>query len=256
MWQEERYQRIRALLATLQRVTTDRIVTELNVSRETVRRDLVALEALGELKRIHGGAIRIADEAPIAERAHINVKFKRDVARAAVSLLAHGQTVFIDAGTTTEILALELAKLGGLTVITNSFNVALHLRSASAPGSLNNEVIVLGGTLGDRAPATVGATTVAEIGRYRADLALLSPVGIDVLRGASNYDHRESEVARAMAEHAERVVILADYSKLGVQSRISFCPAERIDVLVTNQRASDDAAFGALKAGFREIILA
>ncbi|MGA8137645.1 MULTISPECIES: DeoR/GlpR family DNA-binding transcription regulator [Pseudomonas] len=255
MWQEERYQRIRALLATLQRVTTDRIVTELNVSRETVRRDLVALEALGELKRIHGGAIMVEDEAPIAERAHINVKFKRDLARAAVGLLSHGQTIFIDAGTTTEILAQELAKLGGLTVITNAFNVALHLRG-SAPGSLHNEVIILGGSLGDRSPATVGATTVAEIGRYRADLALLSPVGVDAHHGASNYDHRESEVARAMAEHAERVVILADYSKLGVQSRISFCPPERIDVLVTNQRASEEVAFEALKARFKEIILA
>ncbi|WP_248746447.1 DeoR/GlpR family DNA-binding transcription regulator [Pseudomonas sp. MWU12-2037] len=255
MWQEERYQRIRALLATLQRVTTDRIVTELNVSRETVRRDLVALEALGELKRIHGGAIMVEDEAPIAERAHINVKFKRDLARAAVGLLSHGQTIFIDAGTTTEILAQELAKLGGLTVITNAFNVALHLRG-SAPGSLHNEVIILGGSLGDRSPATVGATTVAEIGRYRADLALLSPVGLDAQHGASNYDHRESEVARAMAEHAERVVILADYSKLGVQSRISFCPPERIDVLVTNQRASEEVAFEALKARFKDIILA
>ncbi|MPQ67540.1 MULTISPECIES: DeoR/GlpR family DNA-binding transcription regulator [unclassified Pseudomonas] len=255
MWQEERYQRIRALLATLQRVTTDRIVTELNVSRETVRRDLVALEALGELKRIHGGAIMVEDEAPIAERAHINVKFKRDLARAAVGLLSHGQTIFIDAGTTTEILAQELAKLGGLTVITNAFNVALHLRG-SAPGSLHNEVIILGGSLGDRSPATVGATTVAEIGRYRADLALLSPVGVDAHHGASNYDHRESEVARAMAEHAERVVILADYSKLGVQSRISFCPPERIDVLVTNQRASEEVAFEALKARLKEIILA
>jgi len=255
MWQEERYQRIRALLATLQRVTTDRIVTELNVSRETVRRDLVALEALGELKRIHGGAITVEDEAPIAERAHINVKFKRDLARAAVSLLSHGQTIFIDAGTTTEILAQELAKLGGLTVITNAFNVALHLRG-SAPGSLHNEVIILGGSRGDRSPATVGATTVAEIGRYRADLALLSPVGLDAHHGASNYDHRESEVARAMAEHAERVVILADYSKLGVQSRISFCPPERIDVLVTNQRASEEVAFEALKARIKEIILA
>ena len=117
-------------------------------------------------------------------------------------------------------------------------------------------MIVLGGSLGDRSPATVGATTVAEIGRYRADLALLSPVGVDAQYGASNYDHRESEVARAMAENAERVVILADYSKLGVQSRISFCPAERIDVLVTNQRASEEVAFEALKAGLKEIILA
>ncbi|EPJ77743.1 MULTISPECIES: DeoR/GlpR family DNA-binding transcription regulator [Pseudomonas] len=255
MWQEERYQRIRALLSTLQRVTTDRIVTDLNVSRETVRRDLVALEEQGELKRIHGGAIRVEDEAPIAERAQSNVKFKRDLARAAVSLLSHGQTVFIDAGTTTVILAEELAKLGGLTVITNSFNVALQLRNPAASGGRHNEVLVLGGSLDDRAPATVGSTTVAEIARYRADLALLSPVGIDAQRGASNYDHREAEVARAMADNAEGVVILADYSKIGVESRVAFCPPERIDVLITNHKASTEAAFAALNAKLKRIVL-
>lgn len=65
MWQEDRYNRIRALLSTLQRVSTERIMAELNVSRETVRRDLLDLEAMGELKRVHGGVIRVDDEAPI-----------------------------------------------------------------------------------------------------------------------------------------------------------------------------------------------
>lgn len=245
MWQEERYQRIRALLSTLQRVTTDRLMAELNVSRETVRRDLAALEEQGELKRIHGGAIRVEDEAPIAERAHSNVKFKRDLARAAVSLVTRGQTIFVDAGTTTAILAEELAKLGGLTVITNSFEVALTLRTPAECGR-TNEVIVLGGSLGERAPATVGPTTVAEIGRYRADLALISPTGIDVHRGACNYDHREAEVARAMVDNAEQVFILADYSKIGVESRVSFCPLERIDLLITNRKASEIPALAEL----------
>jgi DeoR/GlpR family transcriptional regulator of sugar metabolism len=254
MWQEERYQRIRALLSTLQRVTTDRLVMELDVSRETVRRDLAALEELGELKRIHGGAIRVEGEAPITERAHSNVKFKRDIARAAVGLLTRGQTVFVDAGTTTAILAEELAKLGGLTVITNSFDVALNM-SEPAAGGHNNEVIVLGGTLGDRAPATVGATTVAEIGRYRADLALISPTAIDSRRGACNYDHREAEVARAMVGNAEQVFILADYSKIGVESRVSFCPPERIDLLITNRKASEAPALSELSAKLERVSL-
>ena len=88
MWQEERYQRIRLLLSKMQRVSTDRIMADLNVSRETVRRDLVDLEALGELKRVHGGAVQVGDEAPIAERAQTHVKAKLAIARAAARLVA------------------------------------------------------------------------------------------------------------------------------------------------------------------------
>src|ERR1700760_3955136 len=109
MWQEDRHQRIRALLSTLQRVSTERIMADLGVSRETVRRDLLDLEALRELRRAHGGpnkprhggATKPVDEAPIAERAHMRVKAKSAIAKAATGLIASGQTLFIDAGTTT-----------------------------------------------------------------------------------------------------------------------------------------------------------
>ena len=180
MWQEDRHQRIRALLSTLQRVSTERIMADLGVSRETVRRDLLDLEALGELRRVHGGAIKPADEAPIAERAHIRVKSKTAIAKAAIGVIASGQTLFIDAGTTTSALAEELAKLANLTVVTNSIDVALKMRGATEQqAEAANEVILLGGSISDRAMATGGSTTILEIHRYRADMALLSPVGID-----------------------------------------------------------------------------
>ena len=210
MWQEERYQRIRLLLSKMQRVSTDRIMADLNVSRETVRRDLVDLEALGELKRVHGGAVQVGDEAPIAERAQTHVKAKLAIARAAAGW-SRPQTLFIDAGTTTTLLAEELAKLSGLTIVTNSIDVALKMRS-SDPAQARNETILLGGMIGSRAAATVGDGTVAEIFRYRADLALLSPVGVDAVRGATNYDRMETEVARAMVSNAADVAILISAS--------------------------------------------
>ncbi|CAE6721160.1 MULTISPECIES: DeoR/GlpR family DNA-binding transcription regulator [Paraburkholderia] len=256
MWQEDRHQRIRALLSTLQRVSTERIMADLGVSRETVRRDLLDLEALGELRRVHGGAIKPADEAPIAERAHTRVKSKTAIAKAAIGLIASGQTLFIDAGTTTAALAEELAKLANLTIVTNSIDVALKMRGAADQTETANEVILLGGSISDRAMATTGATTVLDIQRYRADMALLSPVGIDHRHGATNYDHAETEVARAMVANADRVVILADYSKIGQRSRISYCPVDRIDVLVTNKKAAEAADFAALKKKLEEIVLA
>ena len=245
MWQEERYQRIRALLSSLQQVSTDRIVGELGVSRETVRRDLLELEALGELRRVHGGAVPVHNEPPIAERVHTRVKYKRAIARAAAGLISSGQTLFLDAGSTTSVLADELAKLSGLTIITNSFDVALKVGAA---GNGANQLLMLGGSVGGPVCATSGDITIAEIHRYRADFALLSPVGVDVECGATNYDLREAEVARAMTANAKQLVLLADFSKIGLCSRVSYCGADQIDHLVTNGSARNSPAFAALES--------
>lgn len=251
MWQEERYQRIRALLSSLQQVSTDRIVGELGVSRETVRRDLLELEAMGELRRVHGCAVPVHSEPPIAERVHTRVKYKRAIARAAAGLVSSGQTLFLDAGSTTSVLADELAKLSGLTIITNSFDVALKVGAA---GNGANQLIMLGGAVGGPVCATAGDITIAEIHRYRADLALLSPVGVDAECGATNYDLREAEVARAMTANAKQLVLLADFSKIGLCSRVSFCGADRIGHLVTNTSAQKSPAFAALKSAVGNVL--
>jgi DeoR family fructose operon transcriptional repressor len=251
MWQEERYQRIRALLSSLQQVSTDRIVGELGVSRETVRRDLLELEAMGELRRVHGGAVPVHSEPPIAERVHTRVKYKRAIARAAAGLVASGQTLFLDAGSTTSVLADELAKLSGLTIITNSFDVALKVGAA---GNGANQLLMLGGSVGGPVCATAGDITIAEIHRYRADFALLSPVGVDAECGATNYDLREAEVARAMTANAKQLVLLADFSKIGLCSRVSFCSADRIDHLVTNTSAQKSAAYTALESAVGNVL--
>ena len=92
-------------------------------------------------------------------------------------LLQPGQTVFLDAGSTTLILAEELVSLSGLTILTNGLEIATRM-SAAGDVDRRNRIIVLGGDLLPGVPATCGAATVAEIQRYRADLALLSPVGV------------------------------------------------------------------------------
>ena len=252
MWQEERYQRIRALLSSLQQVSTDRIVGELGVSRETVRRDLLELEAMGELRRVHGGAVPVHSEPPIAERVHTRVKYKRAIARAAAGLVTSGQTLFLDAGSTTSMLADELAKLSGLTLITNSFDVALKVGAA---GNGANELIMLGGSVGGPVCATAGDITIAEIHRYRADVALLSPVGVDAECGATSYDLREAEVARAMAANAKQRILLADFSKIGLCSRVSYCEVNRIDHLVTNTNAQKQPAYAAVKAAVGKLLV-
>lgn len=255
MWLEARHQRIQSLLDRLDRVTTDQVVSELGVSRETVRRDFLELEAQGVLKRVHGGAVRIVDEPSIDQRAGIRVKHKQSIARALAQRLGPDLTVFLDAGSTTTLLARELALLSHLTVITNSFDAAAAL-TASADSLRNNRVYFLGGDISQRLAATTGASTIAEIGRFHVDMALLSPVAIDAVYGATSFDHNEALIARAMAENAAQVVILADYSKVGGRSRESYCAASRIDLLVTNANAADRPGYGELASAVSDVLLA
>jgi DeoR/GlpR family transcriptional regulator of sugar metabolism len=110
-----------------------------------------------------------------------------------------------------------------------------------------NRIIVLGGYLNRSLPATFGETAILEIHRYRADIALLSPVGVDARSGATSFDPGEAEVARAMVTNAQHVIILADYSKIGLASRVSYCPSTRFDRLITNGKAADRPAMAELR---------
>lgn len=258
MLQETRLHRISALLATLDRVTTGRISEALGISRETARRDIIALEALGVLRRVHGGAVAVkpTSEPPLAVRSAVRAREKRAIARAAARLMQPGQTVFLDAGSTTTMLAEELSAMAGLTIFTNSLDAARKLAAASEQTPGAHQVIVIGGELAPGGHALIGAAAIANIYRYRADFAMLSPVGIDANDGASSYDHQETEVARAMTQRAARLVILADHGKLGVTSRAVYAPPADIALLITDKAALQQPAFQALSRVLNEAIIA
>ncbi len=191
-------------------------------------------------------------EAPFQDRKAANRAEKAAIARAAAPLLLEGQTCFVDAGTTTAMFATELGRLVGLTVITNSLDVAAR-RQVLCP---QDATILLGGRLLSEVPGTYGDGTVAEIARYTADIAIISPVGVSATQGATNFLPHEAEVARAMVARSRRTMVLADHSKIGAESRVQFCPCPRIDVLVTDAGA-DEAALAALRtAGIGSIVRA
>ena len=258
MLQEERFLRIRSLLATFSRVSVDRIVQDLEVSRETVRRDLLELEGSGELRRVHGGAVATGPEPepPLAVRLVARQKEKRAIAKAAVGLLRPGQTLFLDAGSTTSTLAEEIATLSGMTVITNSLTIALKLAGADEARSSRNAVRLLGGQIDVKTQATHGEGTLEDIRRFRVDVALLSPVGLHARHGAMSFEHHEAAVARAMAEQAQQVVILADHSKIGLASRVTYARTADIDIVVTDAKAREVAGLAALRKACERLVIA
>lgn len=253
MWSEARHQRIQLLLQRYDRVSTTQVMTALEVSRETVRRDFLELEALGVLKRVHGGAVHVGDEPPIDKRSSLRVSAKQAIAKAAAQRIDSPLTLFMDAGSTTTLLARELSLLSGLTIITNSLDAAESFRQQTAARS--NQIIILGGELNDHLAATTGSSTIAQIQRFHADIALLSPVGIDARYGASSFHHDEATIARAMSECAHQTWILADYSKIGTHSRETYCPVQEISLLISNTSASQREGFEELSACIGEMVL-
>lgn len=257
MLQETRLHRIRALLSTLNQVSTERIVKELGISRETARRDIIELEAQGMARRVHGGLVALdaTPEPPLTVRSASMAKEKRMIARAAVQLLQPGQTLFIDAGSTTTMLAEELRSMSGLTIITNSLNAALKLSAAEEHETLNNEVILLGGSMQAGAQETRGELTVSEIYRYRADLALLSPVGVDARQGASSFHPHEAAIARAMTAQSGGLILLADHTKIGISSRMNYASVQQIGTLISDQGAATLPALAALQQKLPQVLL-
>jgi DeoR/GlpR family transcriptional regulator of sugar metabolism len=259
MLQEERVIRIKALLDSFVRMSTDQLAQELDVSRETVRRDILQLEAQGTLRRVHGGVVATAPqlEPPYVERQRIRAREKRAIAQAVLPLLSSGQTLLLDAGSTTAILADAIGTVAGLTVITNSVSIAFKLGAAKAGRSRQNtEVVLLGGQPHGEVQATYGVTTVNDISRYHADIALLSPVGLNAANGATSYEHPEVAVAQAMARQAKRLIIVADYSKIGVTSRVTYASAEQIDTIVTNRNSGNDRELRLLRKAGANVVLA
>lgn len=249
MLQETRLHRIRALLSTQHQLSTERIIKELGISRETARRDIISLEAQGLARRVHGGLVALESppEPPLQVRRNVQAREKRAIAAAAVQHLQPGQTLFLDAGTTTTLLAEELRTMSGLTIITNSLQAALALSAAEEHETLNNQVLLLGGMMMAGAQQTRGEMTVGEIYRYRADVALLSPVGIDARNGASSFHPHEAAIAHAMVQQASRTLLLADHSKLGVISRTQYAPVGDIDLLICDGGAAKPGALSALQ---------
>ncbi len=253
MWAEERHRRIVSHLMTAGHIEAETLTALLQVSKETIRRDLLHLETQGMLRRVHGGAVSAEPDAekPFSVRRRAWVDAKRQIAAAAARLVRPGQCCFIDAGTTTALLAEALTEIADITVITNSVEVAMTLRAANRAA----DVVLLGGSISLDVPATYGELTLSEIARFHADLAIVSPVGIDRGAGLTYYHVGEAEVARAMFRNAGRHMILADHSKLGCTSRVVICPCAEVDVLVTDGTRSPHAG-GLRAAGVKRIVAA
>src|SRR5688572_24549599 len=216
MFAEERKQQILAALRRAPAVRAAELGRTLRTSLASIRRDLADLERSGLLKRTHGGAISnslAASEPSLAQKEDQYQAEKAAIARLAASLVQPGDTVFLDAGSTTRQIARELRHHRNVTVVTNALNVAGELTSSDL------DVILTGGQLRRGVLSQVGPIAEQTIAGLHVDKLFLAANGIDLAKGVTTPNVAEARTKHAMVENAREVILVADHSKFG---RVTF----------------------------------
>jgi DeoR family fructose operon transcriptional repressor len=234
VYAEERQQAIADLVARHGRVSVTDVAERYDVTAETVRRDLALLERLGHIRRVHGGAVPATaltmSEPGLAERENTRAGHKDRIAAAAANFLpGAGGSIILDAGTTTSRIAAILPSETDVTVATNSVPIAARLAGI---GSIHLHLI--GGRVRGTTQAAVGPEALRFLDILNVDVAFIGTNALTIEHGLSTPDADEAAVKRAMVQRADRVVVVADSSKIGRRHLLSFAPLEAVDVLVTD----------------------
>lgn len=206
-------------------------------SEMTIRRDLDFLEMEGLARRARGGAISVqgrAFEPPILQRAALQADAKRRIGAAAASLVRENETIAIDVGSTTHEMAKALPDTLEATVITNSLLVATEMATKPA-----HRTIITGGTVRQGELSLIGPLARDSYRSFNCDTVFLGVAGVDDLRGLSEYNIDDADVKEAIVDAGRRVVVLADATKVGRVTFVTFASIDRVDILVTDASPDD-----------------
>ncbi|MEU6099001.1 DeoR/GlpR family DNA-binding transcription regulator [Streptomyces sp. NPDC047079] len=253
MYAPERQQEILRLARDGGRVDVVSLAEEFQVTAETIRRDLKALDRAGLVRRVHGGAIpagRLDFEPDLAERETTAADEKDRIAKAAVAELPQEGTMILDAGSTVARLAGDIPLDAALTVVTHSLPTAARL--ADHPGI---QLHLVGGRVRHRTRAAVDAWALRAYGEIRADVVFIAANGFSAGHGLTTPDLAEAAVKRAAIRAARRVVLLADSSKHGQEHFARFGDLGDVDLLITDSGLSPEDAT-AIERGGTEVVRA
>jgi DeoR family transcriptional regulator, aga operon transcriptional repressor len=233
----DRHTRILERVAEGQTLQVGQLARELDVSEMTIRRDIAALERSGFLRRTYGGvSAHLMRPMDLAFDGRIlqNAGAKRMIGLTAAKLVADASTLFVGVGSTAEQVARFLPHREETTVVTESLPIASLL------GARKLKVVILGGTVRNEELSCVGPAATATLERYRADVAVLGAAGLSARHGLTELFEEEAENHRLMIERSDRVLVVADASKLGARAMAQVAPAAAISVLITNEGAPED----------------
>jgi DeoR/GlpR family transcriptional regulator of sugar metabolism len=224
------------------------LASEFSVSEMTIRRDIDNLETRGVVRRVVGGAISLvgkASEPTFETRAAAGTTVKTQLAEAVVHLLQPRETVILDSGST--VLAIAKAIRGKglcLTIVTPSILVALEL--ADEP---DTTILLTGGEVRPGELSLIGVEAENTFQHYNCDTYVMGIAGFDVERGVSDYHRGEASVKRAALGASDRVIVVADHTKLGRIQLVTVADIKAVNILVTDGEDDDATVNGARAAG-------
>lgn len=231
MLTEERQAKILSILENAGSITVQQLMTELDASESTIRRDLTALDALGQLVKVHGGAIMkgtiystLDDE--VVHRKEQNKEQKEIIAKYAASLIEPDDFVYIDAGTTTECMIDYITNKQAVFVT----NAITHAKRLAERGCT---VYILGGEFKAVTEAIVGEEAVITLEKYNFTKGFWGTNGISLQKGFSTPELQEALVKKKSMGNCKECYVLADESKFNQISSVTFAPFESATIITT-----------------------
>ncbi|WMS44600.1 DeoR/GlpR family DNA-binding transcription regulator [Acuticoccus sp. MNP-M23] len=232
MHKNQRYMAIMRALELAGSCSVMDLASRLAVSDETVRRDIKALEAQGQVIRVHGGVVLPGGsaEADFRKRMNQQPEEKRALAALAAAQVRNGDTLMIDSGSTTAYLAQALLGHRDLFVITNGTEIARTLVRGTG-----NRVHVTGGEVRSDDNGIFGETAISFMRQFRARLAILSIGAVHAKSGFMNFHLQEAEIARCMIEQSLGTMVVADHTKFSNLAPVAVCGFATVSTLVCDR---------------------
>jgi DeoR family transcriptional regulator, glycerol-3-phosphate regulon repressor len=233
----ERQKAILELVKNQGFVATEQLADLLNVTPQTIRRDINTLCDQGFMQRFHGGAgqANSVENEAYHHRLHAFVDAKRRIAANVAKHVPNGSSLFLNIGTTTELVAKALVNHKNLKVVTNNLHVATILSN-----NVDCEVLIAGGLLRQRDGGIIGPATTEFIERFRLDFGIIGVSGIDSDGSLLDFDYQETLNAKAIIGSSRETILVADHSKFGRRAMSRFGHLSQIDWLFTDMDLPDD----------------
>ena len=217
---------------------------KINVSEDTIRRDLAELAQMGKIIKVHGGALSRSFHNSFQKTEVYSLEQKKTIALKAAQLIKDGMYVFTTGGTTIIELARSLPENLHATFFTGSLPVAFEYMNHP-----NIEIIIIGDRLSKNSQITYGGGAISQIKQIKADLCFLGTNAIDINSGLTDNDWDIVQVKRAMIESSLKAVSLTIAEKINTVQRLQICEVKSIDVLITELRPEDKLLQPYLEAG-------
>ncbi|MCE5170416.1 DeoR/GlpR family DNA-binding transcription regulator [Paenibacillus profundus] len=228
--------KIKEIIMEEKSVTVAALTSLFSVTEETIRRDLKQLEDEGILTRTYGGAYipdGVQNDVNVNLREHIHVDGKKRIAAKCAEFIGNGDSIFLDASTTSLYIAQQLEDKR-ITVVTNSIKIVNALID-----NKNVHLVIIGGGISSSSMSALGRNAELNMNSYFFDLAFISCRSVSMQHGITDSNEQQAEVRRLAVERANKVHLVADITKFDRTSFASICDLDNIHTIVTDKKLGE-----------------